>query len=312
MAYLRAFGAYLPSRVVTNEEIGAWAGSSPDWILNVSGIEERRFAAEGETVAEMASNAACDCLTRAGLEASSLGMILVTSGSSERRFPGPAAAVAARLGLTDIPALDVPMASAGSLFALVLADRLASVYGPILIVGSERMSPVIQQEPVSRGTAVLFGDGAGACLVTPEAGPGSAKILDSTIQTDGSFAEDLRLEFGKPLDMNGRSVILQASRKIPRAISSLLERQGRAASAIDVFLMHQANHNLIVRVADALGVASEKFYSNIRQYGNTSSASMLIAAKEWWEQHGFPTGHTFVFAGFGAGFHWGAMLAEGC
>ena len=281
-------------------------GSSAEWIYNVSGIDERRFAAEDETISDMAVSAARDCLSAAGVDASSLGMLMVASGSSERRFPGPAASVAHRLGLDSVPALDLPMASAGSLFGMALASKLTGTYGNILVVAAEKMSSVILRQPMNPSTCVLFGDGAGACLVS--AGAGLAQVMDSALYSDGSFSEDLKLELERPLEMNGRTVILQASRKIPRAVVELLERNGRAAADVGYFLMHQANQNLIVRIAAALGVGAEKFYSNIRRYGNTSSASMLIAATEWSRQSGFPSGIPVVFATFGAGFHWGALL----
>jgi len=281
-------------------------GSSAEWIYNVSGIDERRFAAEDETISDMAVSAAQDCLATSGVPASELGMLMVASGSSERRFPGPAASVAHRLGLDSVPALDLPMASAGSLFGMALASKLTGTYGNILVVAAEKMSSVILRQPMNPSTCVLFGDGAGACLVSAK--DGLAKVVDSALYSDGSFAEDLKLELERPLEMNGRTVILQASRKIPRAVVELLERNGRAAADVGYFLMHQANQNLIVRIAAALGVGAEKFYSNIRRYGNTSSASMLIAATEWSRQSGFPSGVPVVFATFGAGFHWGALL----
>lgn len=310
MSYLKAFGSYLPSRVVHNEEIGAMVGSSAEWIYNVSGIEERRFAAEGETVADMAVAAARECLASSGMGPADIGMALVASGSSERRFPGPAASVARQLGLDGVPSIDLPLASAGSLFGMALASTLAAAYGNILVVAAEKMSAVVMKQPMNPSTSVLFGDGAGACLVSSQAG--MARIVDSALYTDGSFTEDLKLELDGPLEMNGRTVILQASRKIPRAIEELLEKRRRKAAEVACFLMHQANQNLIVRVADALGVAAGKFYSNIRQYGNTSSASMLIAAAEWQKESGFAPNVPVVFATFGAGFHWGALLAEGC
>ena len=130
------------------------------------------------------------------------------------------------------------------------------------------------------------------------------------LHTDGAFAEDLKLEFDAPLVMNGRSVIMQASRKIPAVISELLARNQKPASAIEVFLMHQANQNLIDRVARAIDVEPARVYSNIRRYGNTSSASLLIAAAEWWENPGPKPGQLICFAAFGAGFHWGALLAQ--
>jgi 3-oxoacyl-[acyl-carrier-protein] synthase-3 len=309
VAFIKQFGAYLPARVVSNEEMGARVGCDADWIMNVSGIEERRFADPDETVVDLALKAAEDCLCRAGCEAKEVGMVMVASGSSERQFPGPAASVANRLGLGSTPAIDLPMASAGSLFGMSLAARLASVYGNILVLGAEKMSNIILREPMERGVSILFGDGAGACLIAAD--NGLARIIDSDIHTDGAFAEDLHLEHGKPLEMNGRSVILQASRKIPRSIADLLKKHGCDPGDVDVFLMHQANQNLISRVAQALGVVDAKFYSNIRRFGNTSSASMLIAAAEWAQQFGFTRGKPVCFAGFGAGFNWGALLAEG-
>jgi 3-oxoacyl-[acyl-carrier-protein] synthase-3 len=309
MAYLKGFGAALPARVVGNAEMSQLTGSPPEWIWNVSGIEERRYAAVDETVADLATAAARNCLERCALEPSAIGMVMVASGTSERRFPGPAATVAHRLGLAGPPALDLPLASAGSLFGMALASRLAAEFGNILVIGAEKMSAVVERPPVEPGIAVLFGDGAGACVVSPEAG--LAQIIDSAIYSDGAFTEDLRLRFEAPLEMNGRAVIMQASRKIPRAIAEVLERNHIAAADVDLFLMHQANQNLIDGVARALGVPSARFYSNIRRYGNTSAASMLIAAAEWSQASAFRPGVPAVFAGFGAGFHWGALLVKG-
>ena len=308
MAFLKGFGACVPARVVGNEEMAALTGATASWILSISGIEERRFAAE-ETVADLATAAAQDCLERCGLAASSLGMVIVASGTAERHFPGPAATVAHRLGLAAQPALDLPLPSAGALFALALASRLASEYGNILVIGAEKMSSVVMRRPLEPGIAVLFGDGAGACVVSADAGP--AEILESAVYSDGAFAEELRLAFDAPLEMNGRAVIMQASRKIPRVITEVLDRRRIAAADVDVFLMHQANQNLIDGVARALQVPASRFFSNIRRYANTSAASMLLAASEWAQAAGFRSGVPVVFAAFGAGFHWGALLARG-
>ena len=305
MAYLAGFGHYVPSRVVTNAEIGARVDSDPAWILNVSGIEERRFA-DSESLVDLAVRAGELALASAGVLADELEMVMVASGTSARSFPGPAVSVAERLGATPAAAIDLPMASAGSLFGLALAARLAR--GPILVIGAEKMSSVVEREPLEKGVAILFGDGAGACVVHPQRG--LLKVLDSELCSDGAFAEDLKLEHGQPLAMNGRVVILQASRKIPAAIASVLTRNQRAAAEVPVFLMHQANQNLIDRVAQALGVEPARFYSNIRRYGNTSSASMLIAASEFFAAQQLPPAQPVIFAAFGAGFHWGALLTE--
>ena len=308
MAFLKGFGAYLPSRVVTNGELAPQLNCTPEWILEMSGIEERRYAAPEETVAGMAVAAAQECLDRAGMRASDIGLLIVSSGSAERRFPGPAATVAHQLGAVNIPALDVPMASAGGLFGMALAQSLVQMYGNVLVVAAEKMSTVASRAPMEPGIAILFGDGAGACIIAPGNGP--AKVIDTVLHSDGAFAEDLRLEFEAPLSMNGRSVIMQASRKIPGAIAELLQKNSKTAASVEIFLMHQANQNLIDRAARALDVEPRKFYSNIRRYGNTSSASMLIAASEWWGETGPQAGALVCFAAFGAGFHWGALLVE--
>jgi 3-oxoacyl-[acyl-carrier-protein] synthase-3 len=310
MAFLRAFGCYVPSRVVGNAELAQRLGCELNWILSMSGIAERRYAEEAESVIDLAVRAGQDCLTRAAVDAGKIGLVIVSSGSAERRFPGPAAETAARLGLAGVAAIDLPMASAGSLFGLALAAHLTETCGHVLVIAAEKMSTVVNRPPLDRNTAILFGDGAGACLVDPA--EGQAEMIRWCLHSDGSFAQDLRLEFDQPLHMDGRVVIMQASRKLPAVIHELLERVQLPAAAVHAFLVHQANQNLIVRIAKAIEVAPEKFYSNIARYGNTSSASMLIAAAEWTAQSGFRRGEPVVFAAFGAGFHWGALLAVGC
>jgi 3-oxoacyl-[acyl-carrier-protein] synthase-3 len=233
--------------------------------------------------------------------------LLAASGSSERRFPGPASAIGTALGIAGTPAIDLPLASAGSLFGMALAAQLAPVYGNVLVVASEIMSRTVAMDASGRDTAILFGDGAGACLIGQDAG--FARVADSVLRSDGEFAGALSLPCDGTLHMDGRTIILQAARKIPRAILELLERNGCAPAEVSAFLMHQANLNLITRVALALQVPQVKFFRNLNRYGNTSSASLLIAAAEWWrEQNGIIPGPV-VFAAFGAGLHWGAVLA---
>jgi 3-oxoacyl-[acyl-carrier-protein] synthase-3 len=302
-AFIRAIGAWLPSRVVTNDEIAAKVGKDASWIQEMSGISERRWADGAMTIAELAARAGEDCLTRAGVAAAEVGLLLVSSGSGERRFPGPAASAGQLLGLGQTPCIDLPVASAGSLFGMALAAQLAELYRHVLVIGAEKMSAVIDREPYDPATAILFGDGAGACLISADSG--RLRIIDALLRSDGSFVDSLKLEHTGPLVMNGMSVIMQASRKIPSAITDLLARTGRSAADIHHFVMHQANQNLIVRVAKGIGVDPGEFYSNIHRYGNTSSASMLIAASECWAQ-----ADSLLFAAFGAGFHWGALLAE--
>ena len=282
---LISFGRYLPEHVLGNEELATKLGCEPAWIETMSGIAERRIADSEETVAVMATRAAEDCLKRAGVKAADVGMVIVSSGSSERRFPGPAAEVAHAIGVPGVPAIDLPIASAGSLFGMAIAARLAPSFGKILVVAAERMSGPALAEPLNSDVAILFGDGAGACLVAEEPGEhgGVLNIVDSALHSDGTWAKDLRLEFTGAVQMNGRAVIMQASRKVPGVIGEVLVRNHMTAQDVRYFLLHQANQNLIVRVARVLGVGSERFPCNIKRYGNTSSASLLIAASEWIE-----------------------------
>jgi len=307
VSYIRGFGAYLPSRIVTNAEVAPLVGADEAWLMQVTGIAERRYAATEQTVAELGAFAARDCLERAAMTATEISFIICASGSGERRFPGPASSIGAALGIPGVPAIDLPIASAGSLVGIALAAQLTAAYRNVLVIGAEIMSRAVQLSPLHRDTAILFGDGAGACVVSRE--KGVAQVIDSVLHTDGDYAEALQLRLDTPLIMDGRSVILHASRKLPRVISEVLERNGRKPAEVGAFLLHQANLNLITKVAQTLGAEPAKFYSNIQKYGNTSSASMLVAASEW-HRGNASFGSPVVMAAFGAGWNWGAVLLE--
>jgi 3-oxoacyl-[acyl-carrier-protein] synthase III len=305
MSYLRAFGHHLPPQTVTNADLEKRTGRDPASIEKTSGILERRYAAEGISVADLGLAAANACLENAGLTAQDIGLILFSSGSAERAFPGPASVLAQKLGLTTTPAIDIPIASAGSLIAIAFAADLAPRYGNILIVASEIISRRISD--ADPDTAILFGDGAAACIVSND--QGFLRIADVSLSTDGNYAEALKLEHGGVIQMKGLDVIIQASRKIPRSIEDLLTRNQLKPSDVSLFLMHQANVNLIRKVATALTVPEDRFFRNIDRYGNTSSASLLIAASEWRAANPTPPTAPIVFAVFGAGFNWGSILA---
>lgn len=306
MAFLRAFGSWLPPRRVNNLELAPLVDAPPEWILEVSGIEERRYAADTDTVAGIGLQAAKNCLENAGANAADLGMILVASGSSDRFCPGPASQIATGLGLATTAALDIPVSSAGSLIGLILGAQLAPGAGLVLVVGAEIMSRRVSLTPEGKNTGILFGDGAGAALVDMETG--FARIADSCLFTDGSSAEILSVR-DEHFNMDGSAVILHASRKMPRAINELLTRNQLTASQVETFLLHQANLNLITRVAGALKTPQDKFFTNIARYGNTSSASLLIAADEWHRGRTAALAGPLILSAFGSGLNWGAMLA---
>jgi len=304
-AYLRAFGCYLPEQRVDNAALTARTGRAAEVIEKSTGMLERRYAAADQSVVDLGFAAAQDCLTSANINPSEVGLLLFASGSAERSFPGPAATLAAKLGWTSTPAMDLPYASAGSLIGMALAADLVDRYGNVLVVAAEIMSRRITDTDAD--TAILFGDGAGACLLSRDSDSGFARVVDLALYTDGNFAELLTLPHSGTLAMNGLAVIMQAARKVPRAIADLLAKNNIAADDVQTFLMHQANRNLLAKIAKELKVPEDRFFTNIANYGNTSSASLLIAATEWSKSTAV-TG-PIVFAAFGAGLQWGALLA---
>jgi 3-oxoacyl-[acyl-carrier-protein] synthase III len=306
MAFLRGFGKYLPERIVGNDELAPQLGITSDKITASSGLLERRYAADEETVVSLGHRAALDCMERAGISPQELGFLLVSCGSADRFCPGPASAIAAQLGLTGTPALDLPVASAGSLAGLVLGSHLAASAGHVLVIGTEIMSRRIDISPEGANTAMLFGDGAGAALISPDTG--FARIADSCLHSDGNSADALFIKDGR-ITMNGSVVIRHASSKMPEAMKELLDRNHLTGEEIGTFLLHQANKNLLDRVARTLNAPVERFFTNIERYGNTSSASMLIAAAEWRETNPGPVTAPILFSAFGVGITWGAVLA---
>lgn len=312
-AFLRATASYLPTQAVTNAELAPLVGESTEWIEQVSGIRERRYAAEGETVLTQALAAADACLRRANVPASGVGMLLLSSGSASRNVPGPAAELAAELGMGSAPALDIAVPSAGSLWALAIAKQMAPAvaHGRVLVVASEVMSRRIDRTPEGKNTTILFGDGAGAALLEAEPGNAVLELRDVLLASDGTGAGILHMQGeadSARLHMDGGSVILRAARKLPAAIQELLARNGFTPESVPHYVMHQANLNLITKVASTLKVPAGRFFQNIQRYGNTSSASLLIALDEFLQETPRPSGPV-VLSAFGAGLNWGAMLA---
>jgi 3-oxoacyl-[acyl-carrier-protein] synthase-3 len=305
MAHLAGFGGYLPSRELGNDALAAEFGIDPQWIVEVCGIQTRRIAGPDETVAEMAARAAADALAGAGIAARDLGAIIVGTGTPDRQFPGISAELQKRLDAAGIPAFDIHLASVGGLFALCIAREMCERYGPVLVVASERMSDIMARAPRVKETAILFGDGAGAAIVAPGSGP--IEIVDARIQSDATYSDDLSLAFGETLHMTGRTVILQAHRKLSESVTGLLLRNGLTVDAINLWLFHQANLVLINQIGKSLKIPRERVFVNVDRYGNTSSASVLIAAAEAHRESLLRTGHV-VLAAFGSGMIWGSML----
>jgi len=308
MAALAGFGHFLPSGVITNQSLSAEFQVDPEWIVSVSGIHTRRVMAAEENVCDLAERAAAACLQNAGMTADRLGAIIACTGTPHRQFPGVSAEVQKRLHAPVIPTFDLHLASIAGLYGLALAHRVCDAWGPTLVVAAEAMTRALAQGPRVRETAILFGDGAGACVVIPGEGP--LAIRDVRVSSDATFSEALRMEFNSTLQMEGRTIIMHAVRKLARAVAELLEANSLRVDQVGLFLFHQANLRLLERLMQELKIDRHQCFLNLDQYGNTSSASWLIAASEAHQAGLLHPGMKVVIAAFGAGLSWGAALVE--
>jgi 3-oxoacyl-[acyl-carrier-protein] synthase-3 len=308
MAALAGFGHFLPAGVLSNQTLAAEFQVTPEWIVSVCGIETRRVVAAEETVCDLAERAATACLQDAAITADKLGAIIACTGTPHRQFPGVSAEVQKRLNAPGIPAFDLHLASISGLFGVALAHRMCEQWGPTLVVAAETMTRVMAQEPRVKETAILFGDGAGACLVTP--GDAPIAIRDIRVASDATFSEALRLDFGSTFQMDGRTIIMHAVRKLSRSVTELLEKNSLRVDQVGLFLFHQANLRLLERLMKELKIDPGQCFVNGDKYGNTSSASWLIAASEAKAAGLLRPGMKVVIAAFGAGLSWGAALVE--
>ncbi len=308
MSAILGFGHFLPSGVISNDMLAAEFGVTPEWILSVCGIVSRRKVVEEENVCDLAEDAALRCLQNSQTSAEKLGAIIACTGTPHRQFPGVSAEVQKRIKAGTIPAFDLHLASISGLFGLALASRMCEQWGPTLVVAAETMTSALAQGPRVKETAILFGDGAGACLVAP--GDGPLAIRDVQVASDATFSDALRMDFGSTLQMDGRTVIMHAARKLTRSVAELLEKNSLRVDDVGLFVFHQANLRLLERLVQELKIDRGRCFINGDKYGNTSSASWLIAASEAQAAGLLVPGTKVVIAAFGAGLSWGAALVE--
>jgi 3-oxoacyl-[acyl-carrier-protein] synthase-3 len=323
---LLAFGGYVPERVMSNEEWSAWVDTSDEWITSRTGIERRRFAAEGETTASLAVAAARSALAQAGLGARDLDEIIVTTDTPEVRTPDTAAFVQHLLGAREIPAYDLAGSGcAGFLQGLDVArSRVLSGAGRVMVVGVELLSRTIDWH--DRNTAVLFGDGAGAVIVGHGEGKKGreAEIAGVVAGTDGSRTDILGIEVGGSrhpftleaaqerrhlhITMHGREVFREAVRRMGEASRQVLAKAGLTPGDVDLLIPHQANLRILQALAKSLGLPPERVFVNVQEYGNTGSASVPLALWEAQQSDRIRPGDRVLLTSFGAGFHWAAVL----
>jgi 3-oxoacyl-[acyl-carrier-protein] synthase-3 len=320
-------GHYVPEKVVTNRDLEKIMDTTHDWIVERTGIQERRYFTPGtDTTANMGTKAARKALAMAQLEASDLDMIVFATLSPDYVFPGSGVLVQRELGLKHIPALDVRNQCSGFIYALSVADQFikTGMYNNILVIGSEIHSSGLDFSDRGRAVSVIFGDGAGAVVLSPS-DSGDAGILSTHLHADGELAEELsclaptsnqpeRLTKEMIDDgtiypyMNGQTVFKNAVVRFPEVIQEALEHNDLKPTDIDMLIPHQANLRITSFVQQKLGLPAEKVFSNIQRYGNTTAASVPIALSEAVEQGKIKKGDLVCLAAFGSGFTWASAL----
>lgn len=315
-------GAYVPERIMTNDEWTAYVDTSDEWITTRTGIKRRRLAADDQTTSDLAVAAATVALADAGLTPGQIDEIIVASDTPEVYTPDTASFVQQRLGARQVPAYDLAGSGcAGFVLGLEIArSRVGDGSRRVLVIGVELLTRLMSWR--DRNTCVLFGDAAGAAVVGR--GAKAAEILAATAGTDGSRGDILMAEVGgtrSPFNieraelglhqwivMKGREVFKEATSRMSAAANEVLAQAGVDVGEVALVVPHQANLRIIQATGKALGVPEEKVFVNVQEYGNTGSASVPLALWEARQQGRIHSGDLVLLTAFGAGFHWAAML----
>ncbi len=322
-AVITGWGMYAPARVMTNDELSKLVETSDEWIASRTGIRERRIAADDETTSTLATNAARDALAVAGLDAADLDLVIVGTCSPDYPLPATAVLVARDLGASRAAGFDVQAACSGFLFALATGAGFvrSGMYRNVLVIGVEILSRFIDW--TDRSTCVLFGDGAGAVVLSASDEPGG--LIGVDMFTDGHGAEaiivpaggtacpasaDTTSGTGHFIHMAGSDVYRYATRQMADSTLAALRAAGMTVGDVDQFIYHQANLRIINSVGKALGIPEQKVFVNIEKYGNTSAASVPMALVEAVAAGRVKRGDRILMAAFGAGYTAGAAVLE--
>ncbi|MCG8554339.1 MAG: ketoacyl-ACP synthase III [Proteobacteria bacterium] len=316
-------GHYLPAKVLTNRDLERLVDTSDAWIVERTGIRQRRVAADAEASSDMATAAALRALAAAEMSAERLDMIIVATITPDMPLPATAVFVQQNIGArSSCPAFDIAAACAGFIYALSVADSFvrAGQARYVLVVGVELLSRVLNWD--DRTTCVLFGDGAGAVVVGPAAGEGSG-ILSTHLYSDGSLAHSLCIPGGGSrtpvsvemidkglhhVHMTGRDIFKYAVRSLVDSARTAMEANGMQPSQVHWVVPHQANIRILDAVANRCGIPKERFCINIDRVGNTSSASIPIALDEGVRAGTIERGQHLLFCGLGGGLAWGSAM----
>jgi len=319
---ITGLGARVPERVMTNDELSTMMETSDEWIVERTGIRERRIAAPGEALSDLALPAARDAVEAAGLEGSDLDLVIVATVTPDMAFPATGAIIADQLGAKDAAAYDLSAGCTGFMYAVAQAYGMvaAGLAHRALVVGGDVLSRILDWS--DRGTAVLFGDGAGAVVLerVPEGG-----FLGFELGADGSGGPQLYLPAGGSrspateetvadrlhfVQMNGREVFKFATRVLVTSAEAVLAECGRTIEDVDVYVPHQANVRIIDYARQKLGIPEDKVVIDVDRYGNTSSGSIPLALADAKREGRLQPGRLVLMTGMGAGLTWGSGLIE--
>ncbi len=311
-------GSYLPERIVTNEELARTVDTSHDWIVQRTGIHSRHIAAEGEMTSDLALAAAQDALQHAGMSAADIDMIVLATATPDETFPSTATKVQAGLGMTRGAAFDVQAVCSGFVYAANIADnfiRLGQAEN-VLVIGAETFSRILDWE--DRSTCVLFGDGAGAVVLSARESAGDSTdrgILSNCLHSDGQHHDLLYVDGGPSstqtvglLRMEGPEVFKHAVRNLAGVIGEALDAAGLTPSDIDWLVPHQANQRIISTTARKLRMSEDKIVMTVDHHANTSAASIPLALTEAVRDGRVTDGDLVVLEAMGGGFTWGATV----
>jgi len=315
---IKGVGAYLPARVVTNEDLAKLVDTSDDWIAARTGIRERHIVADGEMTSTMGTIAAKAALANAGLEPEDIDLIVLATSTPDQTFPATAVTIQAELGMNHGAAFDVQAVCSGFLFALATADNYlkSGQFQRALVIGSEAFSRILDWE--DRSTCVLFGDGAGAVVVEAQKLNGAMSdrgILATCLRSDGRYRDKLYVDGGPSstgtvghVRMDGPEVFRHAVTKISEVIGQTLDKAGYQVSDIDWFVPHQANKRILDGAARKLGLAPERVVITVDKHANTSAASIPLALNTACADGRIKEGDLVLLEAMGGGFTWGALL----
>ncbi|MEI3337737.1 MAG: beta-ketoacyl-ACP synthase III [Clostridium sp.] len=324
---IKSFGAYVPSCIVSNNDLSKIVETSDEWIVERTGIKERRIS-EGEDTSNIAVKAANKALERANLTGEDIDLIIVATITPDKFTPSVACMVQKEIEAENAMAFDVSAACSGFIFALQAADSMMKVnknFKNALIIGVETLSKIVNWE--DRSTCVLFGDGGGAVVLSKENSNNGSKsgiktfysksvgkkgdcLVVDAMPVVNPYVKEENKENYQRIAMNGREVFKFATKSIVESVEKILEENSLTIDDINYIVPHQANSRIIDFSAKKLKVNKDKFYTNLDRYGNTSSASIPLALNEMYEKDMFKKGHKIILVGFGGGLTYGAVLIE--